>query len=73
MVELQQYANKYQLPHRRQELLLAQVAAYIARTMGGADAQPLESYMPYRPPPEPVNFDEMTPAQIREYYKFESD
>ena len=71
MIELQQYANKYQLPHRRNELLMAQIAAYIARTMGGADPAPLEDYMPYRQPAEELDFDDMTPEQIREYYKFE--
>lgn len=79
-VELQIYANKYQLPSRRNELLLAQVSQYIAMTMGGAKASPLHDYMPYREAQSadaagglPPDFDDMTPEEIREFYDFQPD
>lgn len=79
-VELQIYANKYQLPHRRSELLLAQIAQYIARTMGGAKAGPLQDYMPYREAQSAdavggfqPDFEKMTPEQIRKYHNFNPD
>jgi hypothetical protein len=68
-VELQIYASKYQLPARRNELLLAQIAQYVAMTMGGAKASPLSDYMPYRVDDE-VDFDKMTPEEIRAMYDF---
>jgi hypothetical protein len=75
IVELQQYANKYQLPHRRNELLLAQIAQHIAMTMGGAKPSPLQDYMPYREAVTEVltedDMEEMTPEEIREMYQFE--
>lgn len=69
-IQLQVYANKYQLPHRRNELLLAQIAQYIAMTMGGAKASPLNDYMPYRPEPEINTYDDMTPEEIRAMFDF---
>ena len=70
-VELQHYANKYQLPHRRNELLLAQIAQYIALTMGGAKSSPLYDYMPYRPVPDVVDIEALTPEEIRAIHQFE--
>jgi hypothetical protein len=76
-IELQLYADKYQLPHRRQELLLAQLAQFLAVANGGK-AETLAAYMPYR---EALNeasevlteddIEEMTPEEIREMYQFE--
>lgn len=72
--ELKVYAGKYQLPHRRNELLLAQLAQFIAMANGGK-AETLATYMPYR---EAMNealteddIEEMTPEEIRELYQFQ--
>lgn len=70
--ELQIYANKYQLPHRRNELLLAQIAQFIAAA-NGAKVEALDAYMPYRAALDDVDFDNMTPEEIRAYYDFEPD
>ena len=70
-IELQHYANKYQLPHRRNELLLAQISQYIALTMGGAKASPLDDYMPYRPAPDVADIEALSPEEIRAMYEFE--
>lgn len=75
VVELQQYANKYQLPHRRAELLLAQVAQFIALSNGGKN-DTLAAYMPYREPlPSTdaldVDVEDMTPEEIRALHNFE--
>jgi hypothetical protein len=70
-VELQHYANKYQLPHRRNELLLAQISQYIAMTMGGAKATPLDDYMPYRPAPDVKDIESMSLEEIRALHDFE--
>lgn len=50
--------------------MLAQIAQYIAMTMGGAKASPLDDYMPYRPAPEIQTYDDMTPEQIRAMFDF---
>lgn len=74
-VELQIYANKYQLPSRRNELLLAQIAQYIAMTMGGAKRCQLQDYMPYREAETEAltddEIEEMTPEEIRKLHNFE--
>lgn len=70
--ELKLYASKYQLPHRRNELLLAQLAQFIA-TANGGKPETLAAYMPYREASEQTEDDieEMTPEEIREMYQFE--
>jgi hypothetical protein len=69
-VELQLFANKYQLPSRRNELLLAQISQYVAMTMGGAKASPLNDYMPYREAIEVQSIDELSVEEIRAMYEF---
>ena len=69
-VELQHFANKYQLPSRRNELLLAQLAQYIAMTMGGAKESPLIDYMPYREAVEVADIEELTAEEIRAMHDF---
>jgi hypothetical protein len=72
--ELKVYAGKYQLPHRRNELLLAQLAQFTAMANGGK-ADTLAAYMPYREAVTEAltedDIEEMTPEQIREMYQFE--
>lgn len=72
--ELKIYASKYQLPHRRNELLLAQLAQFMAMANGGKD-EALAAYMPYREAMTEAltedDIEEMTPEQIREMYQFE--
>jgi hypothetical protein len=72
--ELKVYAGKYQLPHRRNELLLAQLAQFTAMANGGK-ADTLAAYMPYREAPEASqtddDIDDMTPEEIRAAYQFE--
>jgi hypothetical protein len=75
--ELKVYAGKYQLPHRRNELLLAQLAQFTALANGGK-ADTLATYMPYR---EAMNeasealteddIEDMSPEEIRELYQFQ--
>jgi hypothetical protein len=69
-VELQLFANKYQLPSRRNELLLAQISQYVAMTMGGAKASPLNDYMPYREAIEVQSIEELSVEEIRAMYEF---
>jgi hypothetical protein len=69
-VELQLFANKYQLPSRRNELLLAQISQYVAMTMGGAKASPLNDYMPYRDAIEVQSIEELSVEEIRAMYEF---
>ena len=70
--ELKIYASKYQLPHRRNELLLAQLAQFTAMANGGKP-ETLAAYMPYREAFEQTedDIDEMTPEEIREAFNFE--
>lgn len=72
--ELKIYASKYQLPHRRNELLLAQLAQFTAVANGGK-ADTLDAYMPYREAVTEAltedDIEEMTPEEIREMYQFE--
>lgn len=72
--ELKVYAGKYQLPHRRNELLLAQLAQFTAVANGGK-ADTLDAYMPYREASEVSQTDDdindMTPEEIRLAYQFE--
>lgn len=72
--ELKIYAEKYQLPHRRNELLLAQIAQFIA-VANGSKAESLAAFMPYREAVTEAltedDIEEMTPEQIREMYQFE--
>jgi hypothetical protein len=72
--ELKVYAGKYQLPHRRNELLLAQLAQFTAMANGGK-ADTLAAFMPYREAVTEAltedDIEEMTPEQIREMYQFE--
>ena len=74
-MQLQHYANKYQLPARRNEVGQAFIAYLIARTMGGAEEAELVDYMPHRPIPAidevTASFDDMTPEQIRQHFGFE--
>jgi len=57
------YARRKMLPSRRVELYLAQIARYIAQTMGGADA-PLSAFLfdPQPDAPDEVDLDEMKKA-----------
>ena len=72
--ELKIYASKYQLPHRRNELLLAQLAHFTAMANGGK-AESLAAFMPYREATIEASteddIDEMTPEEIRAAYQFE--
>lgn len=72
--ELKVYASKYQLPHRRNELLLAQLAQFTA-VANGSKPEFLNAYMPYREAAEASqtedDIEEMTPEEIREMYQFE--
>lgn len=72
--ELKIYAGIYQLPHRRNELLLAQIAQFIAVANGGK-AESLAAFMPYREAVSEAltedDIEAMTPEQIREMYQFE--
>lgn len=71
--ELKIYASKYQLPARRNELLLAQLAQFMAMANGGK-AEALATYMPYREAVSEAltedDIEEMTPEEIREMYQF---
>lgn len=51
------YAGRRMLPWRRVELLLAQVALVVARTMGGANEVTLDDFL-FDPPPLDAELDD---------------
>lgn len=65
---LQEYADHKCLPHQRTELMLAQLTALVARTMGGDNTAKAQDYLIYRR--ETVDQPEPDAEEVAAYFGF---